>query len=280
MIRRGLFALAAIGALVGSGCTNELGATPPSCPPPDYRQVESAIIMEAQAVPSARFGPCLDRLETGWKAHDLQAESGRAWFWLDSDRVGDRFLTVSLVEACDTAGAEEAPSGIEGVRLLTRTEATTPTRAFAVVPVADRHLAWAEELAGLLRSQEVSGEVDASGRSLSDRIATALDAGRIVLIVDDVDVENRTAAIRTPVSPDDEAPGQSLEQIRRLFEAAESDETFRGEWFQTFEGGCIVYGFDAEGPGAARIADEVRGALGVVPLEEIREQARSAGFDI
>ncbi len=280
MIERKLLAMAALGALLASACNSELGATPPFCPSPNLQEIGSAIVMEAQAVPNARFGPCLDRLEPGWKAHDLQAESGRAWFWLDSDRVGDRFLTVTLLEGCDTTGAQRGDADIEGISLFTRTRATTSAQSFAVVTVADRHVAWAVELARLLRDQGLSGRVDSSGEPLSERIAAALDTGEIVLIVDDADVENRTAAVRVPGSPDEEQPGQGFEQIRTLFDVGQANETFRGDWFLTFGGGCIVYGFDAEGPGAAGIGEEIRGALSVVALDELREFARRAGYDI
>lgn len=280
MTGRRLLALSVVGALLAPACNSGLGATPPFCPPPDSLGVGSAIVMVAQAVPSARFGPCLDGLEAGWKAHDLRAESGRAWFWLDSDRVGDRFLTVTLLEECDTAGSRPDESGVEGISLFTRTRATTSSRSFAVITVADRHLAWAEELAGLLGDQGVPGRVDASDAPLSDRVDDALDAGEIALIVDDVDVERRTAAVRLPGSPQDEEPGQDLQRIRALFDPDAGAETFRGDWFLTFTGGCILFAFDAEGPGAASIAEEVRGAVGVVSLDRIREQARRAGFDI
>jgi len=236
--------------------------------------------MEAQAVPSARFGPCIGNLEPGWVAHDLWAESGRAWFWLDSDRVGNRFLTVTLQEDCDTSGAIPGDSGVDGISLYADTQATGSTLRFAVIPVADRHLTWAKELADLLRGERSWVRVDGSSAPLSERIQTALDAGEIVLIVDDVDVENRTAAIRTSSAPQGEQPGQSPEQIQQRFEEYRSHETLRGEWYLTFDGGCIVYEFDAVGPGAAALADEVRNDLSFVPLEELREAARSAGFKI
>lgn len=280
MIGRRLLALAAIGSLLTPACSSGLGATPPFCPSPDFRQVGGAIILEAQAVPSARFGPCLDRLVPGWKAHDLHAERGRAWFWLDSDRVGERFLQVTLVPECDTVGAQRGDSGIEEVSLFTKTESPARAQSFAVIPVADRHLAWAQELSGLLGDQGASARVDASDEPLSERIRGALDAGEVVLIVDDVDVEDRTAAIRTPESPDEEEPGQSFEQILGRIDVDEGNETFRGNWFLTFAGGCIIYEFDAEGPGAARVAEEVRAALGVAPLDQLREQARRGGFKI
>jgi hypothetical protein len=280
VIRRRWLALAAIGALLVPACSSALGATPPFCPSSGLQQLSSAIILEAQAVPSARFGPCLDKLEPGWVAHDLQPESGRAWFWLDSDRVGERFLTVTLQEECDTTGAEQGGSGVEGISLYTKTRAAEPMQPFAVITVAERQLAWAQELAGLLRDQGLPARVDASDEPLSERIQAAADAGEIALIVDDADVESRTAAIRTPDSPQDEESGQSLEQILRRFEADENAETLRGEWYLTFTGGCIVYEFDAQGPGAMGIADDVRGALSFVSLEELRESARSAGINI
>jgi hypothetical protein len=279
VIDRRLLALA-IGALLGPvGCSSALGATPPFCPSLDLEQIDSAIILQAQAVPSARFGPCIDHLEAGWTAHDLEAESGRAWFWLDSDRVGDRFLTVKLVESCDTGGSEQEDSGMEDISLFTRTQATASTRPFAIITVADRHLVWAEELADLLRAEGISVHVDTSDEPVSERIGAALGAGKIALIVDDVDVENGTAAVRIPELPHEERSRQDFEQIRRLVDVDEN-QTFSGNWFLTFAGGCIIYEFDAVGPGATTVGEEVRSALGVVPLEELRDTARRAGYDI
>lgn len=86
---------------------------------------------------------------------------------------------------------------MEDISPFTSTRATASTRSFAIITVADRHLAWAEELADLLRDESgVSVHVDTSDEPASERIGAALCAGEIALIVDDVDVENGTAAVR------------------------------------------------------------------------------------
>jgi hypothetical protein len=71
----------------------------PECDPPS-----GALVLVAQAVPSASLVPCVEGLATGWTFRKLEARDGSALFALDSDRVGDRFLTVLLTESCDPAG--------------------------------------------------------------------------------------------------------------------------------------------------------------------------------
>lgn len=279
MTRRWLLTLSVIVALALPGCSSELGTAPPWCPTPP-REVSGMILVEGQAVPSAHLGPCLARLQPGWTAHDLHAESGRAWFWLDSDRLGDRFLTVTLQESCVTSGAEPGESWADGISVHTEIQPAEPGTRLAIVTVADRHLAYAQQLLGLLLEGGSTVRLDISDVPFAQRIQGALDAGEVVLIVDDADTEARTASVRTPDAPQDEIAGQTPEQILERFSADPNDETYRGTWYLTFEGGCIVYGFDAKGPGAGSLADEVRDALGFAPLEVLRGALRDAGYDI
>jgi hypothetical protein len=207
-------------------------------------------------------------------------ESGRAWFWLDSDRLGDRFLTVSLQETCVTSGAEPSGSWADGISVYTEIQPAEPGTRLAIVTVANRHLAYAQQLLGLLLEGGSTVRLDISDAPFSQRIQGALDAGEVVLIVDDADTEARTASVRTPDAPQDEIAGQTPEQILERFSADPNDETYRGDWYLTFEGGCIIYGFDAQGPGASALPHDVRSALGFAPLEELRGLLRTAGYDI
>ncbi len=78
----------------------------------------------------------------------------------------------------------------------------------------------------------------------------------------------------------DPESGLTLEEA--LDEVADDlgDPVYRAEWFHTFNGGCIVYRFDAKGIGSEMIALEVLEAIGFYPLAELREGARQAGYDI
>ncbi len=78
-----MLAIFAVPAVFGSACCcrpggRDLGATPPSC------GTGHAMILAAQAVPSAAFLPCIAALPSGWTAGDAEIASGQASFVLDS----------------------------------------------------------------------------------------------------------------------------------------------------------------------------------------------------
>jgi membrane-associated phospholipid phosphatase len=85
-----------------------LGSTPPSC------GAGHAMILSAQAVPSAALLPCIAALPSGWTADGADVGNGRAVFWLDSDQAGRQALTITLTAACTTTGAERIPSDQPG----------------------------------------------------------------------------------------------------------------------------------------------------------------------
>ena len=95
-----------------------LGADPPRC------GTGPAMILSAQAVPSAALLPCIAALPSGWHPDGADIASGHARFWLDSDLAGRAAMTVTLTAACDTAGARQVRSGQPGTqqfeRLLSR----------------------------------------------------------------------------------------------------------------------------------------------------------------
>jgi hypothetical protein len=87
-----------------------LGAYAPSC------GTGHSMILSAQAVPSAALLPCIAALPAGWSVGGTDIASGRASFWLDSDRAGPRAVTVTLTATCDTSGAQQIPSDQPGTR--------------------------------------------------------------------------------------------------------------------------------------------------------------------
>ncbi len=95
-----------------------LGTDPPRC------GTGPAMILSAQAVPSAALLPCIAALPYGWHPDGADIASGHARFWLDSDLAGRAAMTVTLTAACDTAGARQVRSGQPGTqqfeRLLSR----------------------------------------------------------------------------------------------------------------------------------------------------------------
>jgi len=68
----------------------------------------------------------------------------------------------------------------------------------AIIPIADRHLPPAEELAGVLRSRGLRVEVDASDNRMQNKIRLAQEQKvPYMLVLGDREVEGRTAAPRT-----------------------------------------------------------------------------------
>jgi hypothetical protein len=75
-----------------------------------------SMILSAQAVPSAALLPCIAALPAGWTIGGADIASGKASFWLDSDRAGPAAITVTLTATCDTSGAQQIPSDQPGTR--------------------------------------------------------------------------------------------------------------------------------------------------------------------
>jgi tRNA A-37 threonylcarbamoyl transferase component Bud32/membrane-associated phospholipid phosphatase len=72
---------------------------PPTC------RAQTTTVLMAQAVPTATAVPCIEALPTGLSFAGAIARNGEARFWLDSDRAGERAVTVTLAGSCDTSNA-------------------------------------------------------------------------------------------------------------------------------------------------------------------------------
>jgi tRNA A-37 threonylcarbamoyl transferase component Bud32 len=99
-----------------------LGAQAPEC------GTGHAMILAAQAVPSAALLPCITALPSGWTAPGTDAEiaSGQASFWLDSGQAGVQAVTITLTATCDTSGAQQIPSDQAGTRRFERPLSLAP----------------------------------------------------------------------------------------------------------------------------------------------------------
>ena len=86
----------------------DIGAHPPVC------GTGHAMILSAQAVPSAAYLPCIAALPSGWRVSGEDIASGRVSFWLASDQAGPRAATITLAASCDTSGARQIPSDQPG----------------------------------------------------------------------------------------------------------------------------------------------------------------------
>jgi hypothetical protein len=88
-----------------------------------------ALILAAQAVPSATLVPCIAEFPSGWSYDGSLIGSGSAQFFLDSDRAGIRALEVTLTASCDVSNAIEVTAGINqpGVRVYEEPISLPPT---------------------------------------------------------------------------------------------------------------------------------------------------------
>lgn len=114
-------ALLAVAPLLLSGCvTVNFGSEAVACAEGDDGTPTNGVVLMAQSVPTASLVPCLEGMPVGWHFAALDARSGSARFWLDSDRYGTHAIEVRLTESCDTSGATEIPSERPGMQRMER----------------------------------------------------------------------------------------------------------------------------------------------------------------
>jgi len=270
------------------GACSDFGPTgpgKPECPPDDELatgELATVILMQLQAIPDARWGACIKGLKVGWDYEAQQTERGRATFWLDSDRMGDRFAEVTLQTSCVPGSAAPAPVSTEGVSRFIDVISETTVVEVAVVPVAPRHRNYAtvagqevERAWSGIRRIEVT--VIDSGEPASVRIESATSRGAAVIVVDDREVAAGRIELLMPGDP-----AMALTPEEAAEELAEDLDppSYVATWYHQFEDGCIVYNIDAVGQGAQTAAEDIDEALGFYPLAELREVGRDAGFDI
>jgi hypothetical protein len=66
---------------------------------------QTVSVLMAQAVPTATAVPCVAALPAGLSFAGAIVRNGEARFSLNSDRAGDRAVTVTLTGSCDTSSA-------------------------------------------------------------------------------------------------------------------------------------------------------------------------------
>jgi hypothetical protein len=94
-------------SVVLSGCSHTQNSSVPLCPGPTRNA--AALILMAQAVPSAAYVPCISDFPAGWTFGGERIRNGGSEFWMDSDRAGFHALQVSLDPTCDVSNAVEVP---------------------------------------------------------------------------------------------------------------------------------------------------------------------------
>jgi hypothetical protein len=84
----------------------------PACGGRQYQQAtcnakDTALVLAAQAVPSATFLPCIQSFPAGWAFGGSDVRNGLDRFWLNSDRAGTQAVEVSLTHGCNVSEAVE-----------------------------------------------------------------------------------------------------------------------------------------------------------------------------
>lgn len=278
-MRRQALLLVAL-ALAASACGSSLGRSIIECSL-DLEQPNGTTIISAQAVPSADFLPCIEALRPGWDFEHVAPESGRVWFALDSDRLGDRFVQVTLTEACSVGAAVPQLSNQPGADYYIEVLEDRSTVPLTIVPIAARHREYAYSAAAVLTGKVVDGHrveatVSDADEPASDRIALAITTGYPVLIVDDIEMNTATLSFREPDG--DEEAGLVVDDVVEELQGTLGDPVYRARWYYVFQDSCIEYDINAAGPGAERAPRDIAQAIGFYDLTDLKELAIEAGY--
>lgn len=268
--------------LVLAGCSS-LGLGEASCLPPE-RGVSSANILTIQAVPTAKYTPCIDELRLGWDTVEWFAEDGRAG--INITRSISPFFTATVTPSCDVSGAVEVESGFPDIERYEDIESQEPEIGITIVPSGERALASSRLLIERLEGTEVDDRPvvftidDHVEYQVVQRVNLALLSNRYVWAISDLGAEEGTIDLRSDDPDlDDRGRGLSTTEALDLIEDSVPDVFYRGNWYFTFEGGCITYEFNAKGLLAETIASDAEDAIGFYPASEVVDEARRRGMD-
>lgn len=268
-------------ALASSGCGN-LGLGEADCTSPD-REVSSANMLTVQAVPTARYTPCIRESRVGWDTVEWFAEDGRAGFRIS--RSISPFLTAIVTPSCDVSGATRVASGHPDISRYEDIESQTPEIGITIIPSSERALARARVIVDRLDETEIDGrpvvftiDEDASDR-VRARINLAFLYGQYVWILSELDSEEGKVELR---GRNLDEPIRGLTPVEALDEIEDRvpDIFYKGNWYFVFEGGCITYEFDAKGTLAETIAVDAEEVFGFYPATFVVESFRSEGLII
>lgn len=265
--------------LVVSACAVPLGRSIPECD-----SVMTSVVIGVQSVPGSSYVSCVNGLKTGWDYRDLEARSGRSVFWLDSDRLGESFVTVENVLSCDVGDAPRADVYDSPIHLF-KDVVSESTVDVVLVPESNDQvtLDYVTEVQVILQSTEIRDRTVVVSVLISDdptasRVSRAAASGAHVLIIGVRDAEEGTLTLK--LSGDPAEYEGDLDHVIDAIEDVETQSSYRGKWYYVFEGGCIVYTFDASGPGVETLERDITQALGFYDADELRRVARDAGYTL
>ena len=281
-MRRSLLTLVAV-ALASGGCSN-LGLGEASCLPPE-RGVSAANILTIQAVPTAKYTPCLDELRLGWDTVEWFAEDGRAGFKIT--RSISPFFTATVTPACDVSGATKVESGFPDIERYEDIESQATEIGITIIPSADRPLLSSRLLVDRLEGTEVDDRpviftIDENvDQQVGPRVNNALLTNDYVWVISELGAEEGTVELRSnDPALTGRGSGVSTTVALELIDESVPDVLYRGDWYFTFEGGCITYEFNAKGRLAETVAADAEDAFGFYPASIVVEEAKRQGFEI
>jgi hypothetical protein len=280
-VRRPTILLAIV--LLQGGCSN-LGLGEADCGSVNAH-VSSSNTLTVEAVPTAKYTPCVNGLPLGWDTAESFAESGRGGIRIVRGTPSSTFLTATVTDSCDVSEAVAVESGFADIDRFEDIELQPVGIKISMVPSGAEPLFSAQELVGELVEVEIDNRPvtytidEAIDEPVSSRVDVALSQYDYVLIIDEVDAEDGTVQLRSNISA---ATGNNLapEEALGLIGEVVPEVFYRGNWYFTFEGGCITYEFDASGVLAETIAEDAEDSLGFYPAFELRELAKEQGFNI
>jgi len=266
--------------LVLSSCSSQLGRDIPECD----GGVTNSVVMQIQSVPATFYVPCVSALQAGWDFNHVEPRSGLATFTIDSDRIGEPFVTIRTTATCDFSSAEPASSDERPIELYKDVVEDFEVR-IVVVPEGptEATLEAAQSVVvgsfGLrMRDRAVDAQVDVVESSTRERIRAAQATDAHVITISIRDAEEGTVALL--LAGESEEKVGTIRQVLDEIEEHVDKPSYRGSWFYVFEGGCTEYRFDAAGAGVETVAADVQRSLSFIDAEAIKQTARDAGYDI
>jgi hypothetical protein len=284
MRRRLAASVLGIAVMINGFAREDLGRRIPSCDP---NEASSTILLEAQSVRDTEYIPCISDLKAGWSYEHVEARSGHARFWISSDRVGERFLEVTLRPACELGNALQMPSDEGTVPLFVDVTRFDYVVSAVVIPegAGAVNRAYALQLAdeigaSVLRSRAVRVTVDASDDPTEDRISRGLQSGSPVFVAGSREQEEATVELYLPPGGEELPPPQRLPLAEALEEIEDTleDPVYEATWHYLFRSGCVTYEFDAHGLGVETLPQDVQAALGLYSVDGLRQYGEEFGY--
>ncbi len=246
--------------------------------------LNTAELLQLQAVPAADWGVCVEELPAGWSTGLLSAQRGRAELQVADPALGLPFLTATVTDACEVPErAKPVAAAGDGPPRFVEVHDVTGGIELAVVPVAGRHQEAAMTITATLTEREVRGTplrvtLAADTEEVTVRIDRALEAGANVLVVDDDYLRRGEVELRSP----DRTPALVAPLGRILSELGDRSEpqVYDATWWHPSPTSCVTYRITARGAGALELPDQLDEAIGFLPLGQLRDHLEDAGYDL